>query len=246
MYTSADKSQPGSTETSPPLLPADQVPGLDQATLDELGIFIMSIPEMADEGIRPDHLQYEPTITPSALEVEVQQWYGYLDQAAQSIAPSYEGALAYACGLAAGLHLVTTSAVAAHPARLQAQTEELFSAMANLPEDAWDTFEMLHVRILLTALSTARIISQRSWYNAHLTRRLYRLEHDNWTIAKSLTLRLIDMQTAARQPRTQAVRVLVNDVEIVVDPVEAQERGLSIQTSLIGATPEQWPTSTGA
>ena len=49
-------------------------------------------------------------------------------------------------------------------------------------------------------------------------------------------LRFIDMQAAARQPRTQAVRALVNDVEIVVDLSEARDKGMDVQTSLIEPT----------
>lgn len=54
---------------------------------------------------------------------------------------------------------------------------------------------------------------------------------------KNLTLRFIDMRIAARQPRTQAVRALVNDVEIVVDPFEARQQGMTVRDSMIG--PEQ-------
>ena len=116
--------------------------------LDEISNYIMSIPEMADgDESLPDVLQPEPSVTPSCFENEVQQWHHFLTQAAQSIAPSYEGSLAYACGLAAGLHLATTSAIAPHPMRLQAQAGELFTEMANLPDEAWDAFQMLHVRM---------------------------------------------------------------------------------------------------
>jgi hypothetical protein len=59
----------------------------------------------------------------------------------------YEGALAYACGLAAGLHLATTSPVAPHPVRVQLQAEELFAAMIHLPDDAWDAFHLVHLRM---------------------------------------------------------------------------------------------------
>ena len=154
MYTSADKSQPGSKQTTPQLQSYDAVQGLDQDTLDEISDFIMSIPEMEDTtsdgtDILPDYLrlQPEPAVTPSSFENEVQQWHQFLVQAAQSIAPSYEGSLAYACGLAAGLHLATTSAIMPHPVRLQVQTQELFNAMAALPDEAWDSFCMLHIRM---------------------------------------------------------------------------------------------------
>lgn len=154
MYTSADKSQPGSKQNTPQLQPYDAVEGLNQDTLDEISDFIMSIPEMEDTttdaaDILPDYLrlQPEPVIAPSSFENEVQQWNQFLIQAAHSIAPSYEGSLAYACGLAAALHLATTSAIMPHPVRLQAQTQELFNAMAALPDEAWDSFCMLHVRM---------------------------------------------------------------------------------------------------
>ena len=149
MYVSQDRSQPSSTEDTPQVVPVDADTMFDQATLDEISDFILNIPELAEMEEQPllDVTQPEPSVTPSGFENEVQQWHQYLTQAAQSIAPSYEGSLAYACGLAAGLHLVTTSAVAAHPMRLQAQTEELFTAMANLPDEAWDAFHMLHVRM---------------------------------------------------------------------------------------------------
>lgn len=86
---------------------------------------------------------------------------------------------------------------------------------------------------LLTALSSIRDPAQKSWYNAHLTRRLYRLELENWSTAKSLMLRFIDMQAMARQPRTKAVRAMVNDVEIVVDASDARENGWVVETGLV-------------
>ena len=150
MYTFRDQSQPSSAEDTPHLSTMDQASGpeLDQAMLDEISDFILSIPEMADmDEEMPEQYQAQPTVTASGFEAEEQQWHQFLTQAAQSIAPSYEGALAYACGLAAGLHLVTTSAIVAHPMTLQAQSEELFKAMANLPDEAWDCFQMLHTRM---------------------------------------------------------------------------------------------------
>ena len=148
MYTSADRSQPSSNEETPHLPPLDRPSELDQDMLDEISDYILSIPELADAGeTQPAIQQDQPFVTQSAFESEVQQWHQFLTQAAQSIAPSYEGSLAYACGLAAGLHLATTSAVTAHPVRIQGQTEELFTAMANLPDDAWYAFQMLHVRM---------------------------------------------------------------------------------------------------
>ena len=152
MYTSADKSQPNSEQDTPQLQPDDAAAGLDQQMLDEISEFIMNIPEMedidaADILFNPRDLQLDQVMTPSSLENEVQQWHRYLVQAAQSIAPSYNGSLAYVCGLAAALHLATTSAIMPLPVRLQAQNEEMFRAMASLPDDAWDAFQMLHVRV---------------------------------------------------------------------------------------------------
>ena len=152
MYTFADTSRPSSKQNTPPMQPHDAAPGLDQQTLDEISDFIMNIPEMDDTDpadMMPDPLQLqpEPPVTPTSFDNEVQQWHHFLIQAAQSIAPSYDGSLAYACGLAAGLHLATTSAIMPHPLRLQAETEDLFRAMASLPDDAWDAFQMLHVRM---------------------------------------------------------------------------------------------------
>ena len=86
---------------------------------------------------------------------------------------------------------------------------------------------------LLTALSSSRNPAHKSWYNAHLTRRLYQLELENWSALKALMLRFVDMQAMARQPRTKAVRAVVNDVEIVVDPNEAREKGWQVQTGLV-------------
>jgi hypothetical protein len=86
---------------------------------------------------------------------------------------------------------------------------------------------------LLTALSTSRDPAHKSWYNAHLTRRLYQLELESWSTVKGLVLRFIDMQAMARQPRTKAVRAMVNDIEIVVDPMEAREKGWQVQTGLV-------------
>ena len=152
MYTSADKSQPNSKPNTPPLQLYDAPAGPDQEMLDEISDFIMNIPETEDTGAvdiwsNPDELQLEQVVTPSSLENEVQQWHQFLVQAAQSIAPSYDGSLAYVCGLAASLHLSTTSAILPHPMRLQSQTVELFRAMANLPDDAWEAMQMLHVRM---------------------------------------------------------------------------------------------------
>jgi hypothetical protein len=86
---------------------------------------------------------------------------------------------------------------------------------------------------LLTALSTSRNQAHKSWYNAHLTRRLYQLKLENWSTVKGLMLRFIDMQAMARLPRTKAVRAMVNDVEIVADPMEAREKGWQVQTGLV-------------
>lgn len=238
MYTSAEKSQPGSTRNTPHLQPYDTAIDLDQQTLDEISSFIMNIPEMDNLGAAgmlpdPSTLLPEAAVTPSSFENEVEQWHQSLVQTAHSIAPSYEGSLAYVCSLAAGLHLATTSAITPHPIRLQAQTEELFRCMTGLPENAWDAFRLLHVRILLTALSGTRDPAARSWYNAHLTRSLYQLGLENWSSVKSLMLRFIDMQRMARFPRTKAVRAVVNDIEIVVDSSEAREKGWRIQTGLI-------------
>ena len=66
-----------------------------------------------------------------------------------------------------------------------------------------------------------------------MTRRLYQLELENWGTVKNLILRFIDTQAMARQPRTKAVRATVNDVEIVVDPTEAREKGWQVQTGLV-------------
>ena len=87
---------------------------------------------------------------------------------------------------------------------------------------------------LLTALSTSRDLTQKSWYNAHLTRRLYRSDREGWSATKNLILSFITMQKAARQPKAQAVRALANDIEIVVDASEARAKGMEIQTSVVG------------
>ena len=59
------------------------------------------------------------------------------------------------------------------------------------------------------------------------------MEQDQWSTVKSVMLQFIEMQAAARQPRTQAVRALANDIEIVIDSSEAREKGMDVQTSLI-------------
>ena len=46
---------------------------------------------------------------------------------------------------------------------------------------------------------------------------------------KTLILRFIDMQAAAKQPKTQLVTALVNGIEIVVDSSEALSKGMEIQ-----------------
>ena len=86
---------------------------------------------------------------------------------------------------------------------------------------------------LLTALSASQGVPQKSWYNAHLTRRLYRMEQDRWSTVKSLILRFIDMQAAARQPRPLAMTAMVNDIEIVVDPRDARPNALESRAAPI-------------
>ena len=50
------------------------------------------------------------------------------------------------------------------------------------------------------------------------------MEPENWSTVKNLMLRFIDIQ---------AVRASVNDIEIVVDCLEAREKAMPIQTSLV-------------
>jgi hypothetical protein len=82
---------------------------------------------------------------------------------------------------------------------------------------------------LLTALSTAIEASHKSWYYAHLTRRLYQTEQEGWNVAKNMVLAYIELQATARHSRTLAVRALANDVEIVVDPAEAYANNMTIR-----------------
>ena len=154
MYTSADPSQPASKHSTPEIQPYDITAELNQDMLNELSDFIMNIPELNDDpanlgSIQADYLRLypEPAINPTKFETEVQQWHQFLIQAAQSVASSSDESLAYVCKLAAGLHMATTCAVTPHPMRLQAQTEQLFSAMMSLQDDAWSAFAMLHVRV---------------------------------------------------------------------------------------------------
>ncbi|KAK5174152.1 uncharacterized protein LTR77_001232 [Saxophila tyrrhenica] len=226
LYTAGDTSQPSSLQDTPQLQP-------DQDMLDEISDLIMSIPERVGPDDPPEDLALQPSITPSTLEMEVQGWYQFLKQPEPTVAVKYDGALAYACKLAAGLHLAAYSPLAANSARLQLQAVELFSVMSRLPDDAWEACHTLHLRILLTAFATAPSSASKSWYVAHLTRCLYQTEQHNWSLVKDLMLRFIAMQSMARQPRRQSVRALANDVEVVVDPAEADEMDLSVQSAAI-------------
>lgn len=72
-------------------------------------------------------------------------------------------------------------------------------------------------------------VPQKSWYNAHLTRQLYRVgKLEDWGESKDMILRFIDMQAAARRLQVQAFRALANGIEIVVDPAEATEYDLDV------------------
>lgn len=116
-------------------------------TLEHIGNFIMSVPHLSDQELLPDASPPEPAITPSSLERGLQEWYEFFVQAAQSIEPSYGGTLSRACHAAASLHLLTSSAVTPHPTAVQVQTDGLFQAMMAVPENAWDAFERLHLRM---------------------------------------------------------------------------------------------------
>jgi hypothetical protein len=87
LYTTADASQPNSTQDTPLFAPLG-IPEFDQETLDEISDFFMSIPEMAEGEVLPSAPPLEPAITPSSFEQEVLEWHQFLSQAAQSIAPS--------------------------------------------------------------------------------------------------------------------------------------------------------------
>lgn len=137
---------------------ARQVVGLNtfdtgQMTLDDISALLLDIPQLTDQELLPDAPPPEPAITPLSFERELQEWYEFLVQAAQSIAPSYDGTLSRACHAAASIHLLTNSAVTPHTTTVHDQTDGLFQAMMAVPENAWDAFERLHLRMSVSPVT---------------------------------------------------------------------------------------------
>jgi len=149
MYTCRPQAQEP-IATSPPQPARLDEPDIDDGALEEISNFHVDLQDLTeldlDESLTAPP-EPEPAIIPASFEQEVQSWYQYLVEAANTIAPSEQGSLAYACRLAAGLHLATTSAIAPPPLQLQVQRVDLFNAMLALPDGAWFTFETLPVRV---------------------------------------------------------------------------------------------------
>lgn len=144
MYTTAAADAEYTT------LPETDHPMLEDAAFEEITNFLLDLQDITELDTAPtmrEPTPPEPAITPSSFEHEVQHWHDYLAEAAEHMTANNDGALANACSLAAGLHLAATSAIVPSPVRLQAQRDELFSAMVVLADNAWDAQEAVHVRM---------------------------------------------------------------------------------------------------
>lgn len=146
-YTAAEPSQPSSTEDTPapPARTRDPAGGeLDQAMLDDISNFILSVPDLADTGEEvPQETQLAQTVTARTFEDEVEVWDRRLREAGVRV----EGAIDRACRLAADVHLLSTSAVQPHPTRMRAKTDELFDAVSTSSEGAWEAWPAIQTRV---------------------------------------------------------------------------------------------------
>jgi hypothetical protein len=143
LYTTSDTSSVQGT----PALGALHVPELDQETLDELSDYLVNMPNVTSEELLDPTLPIVPSVTPTTFQSSTRKWHERMMQEAQAIDTISDGTLEHACSLAGSLHLATTSPVRPNRVKLQTQTEELFTAMTSLPNDAWDAFHVLHIRV---------------------------------------------------------------------------------------------------
>lgn len=147
MYTFADASQPSSTERTPAPPPCPRGRGgFDQAMLDDISNFVLSIPELAEADQQlPEGAQMGQVVARNTFENKAEQWYRCLSDAAEHVA---DIALAHCCRLAADTHPLSPGHAAPYPLRLQAQSAELLHALSTLPDAAWDEVSpMLHIRV---------------------------------------------------------------------------------------------------
>lgn len=143
LYTTADPSQPSSTEETP--APAAE---LDQAMLDDISNFILSIPELAETGEQvPEVGQVLSGAERVTFEEEVERWDSVLRRAAGEMEDEGMGTV---CRLAADLHLLGTSAVQPHPMRVRQLVEELEQALVDVADEDWDEHPALHIQMYVT------------------------------------------------------------------------------------------------
>lgn len=150
MFTTADRSRPSSHEQTPapPSRRETRRGELDQAMLDDISNFILSIPELAETGEElPAGPQAPRTVTRTTFEDQVDEWAGTLNEASQRFGESNDSTLWRVCRLAAETHLLTTSAVQAHPMRIRSKTEELFKVMEVTANWAWEAHPAEHTRV---------------------------------------------------------------------------------------------------
>ncbi|EMC93605.1 hypothetical protein BAUCODRAFT_150903 [Baudoinia panamericana UAMH 10762] len=209
---------------------------LDSAAFEEVANLFLDLQDLteieADTEVYSTISSEEATAAPASFDDMVQQYYDDLESDAAILAAAGESDAAGVCKLAAALHLAFTSFIAQPRIRLEGLLDGLFLAIRQCPEHAWEEHSKAHTRILLTALAASRTVQQKSWYNAHLARSLYRLDGEAWQETKSTVLQYIDMQAADRHSKPRAVRAVVNGVEIVVDAGEARDRGLPISSKV--------------
>jgi hypothetical protein len=146
LYTTPHSAATSSVQGTP-ALGASHIPEIDQATLDELSDYLVNMPDVTSEELLDSTLTIVPSVTPTTFQSSTREWHEHMMQDAQAIDIISDGTLERACSLAGSLHLTTTSPVRPSFTKLQAQTEELFSAMTSLPNDAWDTLHVLHIRV---------------------------------------------------------------------------------------------------
>lgn len=165
LYTSAEPSRPSSNDRQAPAPPVSRRGELDQGMLDDISNFILSIPELAETGeelpgaesaldARQVQAQTQTQTqtyggSRSMFEEEVELWHRVLSEARLSTTMRDEegAALAHVCRLAADLHLLSTSAVRAHPMRIQTRNDELLESMSDVPDETWNPASDLHTRV---------------------------------------------------------------------------------------------------
>lgn len=151
MYTMANASQPSPVETAPgPRSRGDAHDELNQTVLADISNFLVGIPNSAETGEQTARrrIAANRVVTPGTFEDGVKLWQRPLQEAARATAADGDRSLARICGLAERLHLLSTCSCRPHPLRLQAVHAELFDAMKDLPERAWESVAPeLHTRV---------------------------------------------------------------------------------------------------